>query len=102
MARTNTRRMHKLRDDFFAEGQRLDAKGDPEANCWLCKGKIDYTAEPNTTPESHNLDHYHPVADHPELQDDPSNARHAHALCNTKRGKRAPAPGIGEAVPDWW
>lgn len=100
--RTNSRRAHVLRDEFFEEGRRLDAAGDPAANCWLCLGKIDYHVDPNTTSDSHNLDHFYPVADYPELQDDPANARHSHMLCNQSRGKKAPSPGLGEQVPDWW
>ena len=50
-ARTNTRRMHRLRDEFFDEGRRLDA--DPTTRhlsvCWICKGRIDYTAGAGTT-----------------------------------------------------
>ena len=71
--RTNTRRMHKLRDEFFAEGQRLDADPDTRelANCWLCLERIDYLADPGSTPDSHHLDHFHPVDDYPELQEDP-------------------------------
>jgi hypothetical protein len=100
--RTNTRRMHKLRDEFFAEGKRLDAAGDPAANCWLDGQRIDYDVKAGTTPDSHNLDHFYTVTDFPELQEDPSNFRHAHTLCNEQRGKNSPSPGLGEAVPDWW
>lgn len=104
MARTNTRRMHKLRDDFFDEGRRLDA--DPatrdQANCWRCKQRIDYTVKANTTPDSHNLGHYYPVDDYPELQEDPSNFRHEHALCNWSAGKSMHSAGLGDQVPDWW
>ena len=102
--RVDTRHMKKLRGEFFREGQRLDA--DPLtrhlANCWLCGQRIDYTATPSSTPDSHNLDHYHPVSEHPELQYDPSGFRHSHFACNTSRGNSAPSPGLGEAVPDWW
>lgn len=100
--RTNTRRMHKGRLDFFLEGKELDAKGDPEANCWLCTQPIDYAAPQGSTDESHNLDHFKTVDEYPELQEDPSNWRHSHRLCNQKRGKDAPSPGLGQAVPDWW
>lgn len=102
-SRTNSRRMHKLRAEFFAEGKRLDKAGDKAADCWLCRTKIDYDAEPNTTPDSHNLDHYHSVIAHPELQEDPTNFRHSHMLCNQSRGADAPSSdGLGEPVPDWW
>ena len=100
--RTNTRRMHKLRDDFFAEGKALDASGDPRANCWRCTLRIDYDAEPNSTPDSHNYGHYRSVRDFPELQEDPDNARHEHALCNQSAGAEMHELGLGEPVPDWW
>ncbi len=100
--RTNTRNMHRLRDAFFEEGRRLDAEGDSSANCWMDGQRIDYSAAPGSTPDSHNLDHYFSVADHPELQEDPTNFRHAHTLCNGTRGKDGPSLGLGEAVPDWW
>jgi len=102
MARTNTRRMHALRQQFFLEGKELDAAGDPTADCWMCKERIDYEAEPGSTPDSHNLDHYHSVALRPELQEDPTNFRHSHMLCNVTRGKDAPSQGLGELVPTWW
>lgn len=102
--RKNTRRMHKLRDEFFDEGKRLDA--DPEtrekANCWRCKERIDYTVGAGTTPDSHNLGHYFSVEDHPELQEDPSNFRHEHRLCNESAGNRTHSLGLGEQVPAWW
>lgn len=106
--RKNTRRMHKLRDEFYAEGQRLDR--DPatraQASCWLCPpgdaARIDYTVPAGTTDNSHALDHFFPVEKYPELQEDWDNFRHAHRLCNERRGDRAPRPGLGETVPDWW
>lgn len=102
MARTNTRRMHQLRHDFFEEGKRLDAAGDPAADCWLCKLRIDYTVPAGTSPDSHELDHYFSVRDYPELQEDPDNFRHSHKLCNGNRGADGPSLGLGAAVPDWW
>jgi hypothetical protein len=103
--RTSTRRGKQLTVEFFEEGRRLDA--DPEtrhlANCWLCHQRIDYQVPPNTTPDSHNKDHYYPVADFPELQDDPEGWRHSHQLCNVKRGKSTPTGGgLGTEVPAWW
>ncbi len=102
--RVDTRRMKKLRGEFFREGQRLDA--DPLtrhlANCWLCKQRIAYDVEPNTTPDSHNLDHYHPVSTHPELQHDTTNWMHSHASCNQSRGNGAPSVGLGDAIAEWW
>lgn len=107
--RTNTRNMHKLRKEFYLQGKRAAARRnpevlfDPDCDCWLCEQQIDYIADPSSTPESHNLDHYYSVDDYPELQEDPTNFRHSHFGCNTSRGKKAPtAGGLGEAVADWW
>jgi hypothetical protein len=106
MARTNTRLDHQLRDAFFAEGKAQSESDDPEvrklSDCWLCRTAIDYLADPGTTPDSHNLDHYYPVSTHPELQQDPDGFRHSHFLCNTSRGNRTPSLGLGEPMPDWW
>jgi 5-methylcytosine-specific restriction endonuclease McrA len=95
--------MKRLRQAFFDEGARLDAHPDTRdlAQCWLCKQRIDYSVPPNSTPDSHNLDHYVTIADDPTLQEDPTNFRHAHADCNAARGRRAPSPGLGEPIPDW-
>ena len=102
--RPDTRRRKRLRKDFFSEGQRLDAGPATRhlANCWICQQRIDYTAEPNSTPDSHNLDHYRPYSTHPELLEDPTNFRHSHQSCNTSRGDRTPTPGLGEHIPAWW
>jgi hypothetical protein len=106
MARTNTRRMNLLRDEFFAEGRKQSQSPDADvralSDCWLCKMPIDYVADPHSTPDSHNLDHYKVVRDFPELQEDPSNFRHAHRACNQGRGANTPSLGLGEAVGDWW
>lgn len=97
--------MHDLRDEFFEDGKRLDA--DPDTRelsvCWLCGDRIDYVAQPGSSPDSHNLDHFYPVVDYPELEEDPDNFRHSHADCNARRGKSAPtAGGLGEPMPQWW
>lgn len=103
--RKETRRMHRLREDFFDEGKALDADPDTRdaAGCWLCRGRIDYNVGAGTTPDSHTLDHLKDVDDYPELQEDPDNFRHAHFVCNSSRGKRAPnTQGLGEQMPAWW
>ena len=106
MARTNTRRMNKLRDEFFAEGRKLSESTFAEtralSDCWLCRMPIDYVAEPHSTPDSHNLDHFKTVRDFPELQEDHDNFRHSHRACNQGRGANTPSLGLGEAVNDWW
>lgn len=106
--RKNTRRMNKLRTEFFEQGKQQDT--DPTTRhlswCWLCpKGeaaRIDYTVPAGTTPDSHNLDHYTTVEERPDLQEDPEVFRHAHKRCNESRGNRTPSPGLGAEVPDWW
>ena len=104
MSRSSSRHMKQLRTEFFESGRTLDA--DPItrhlAGCWLCGQRISYDVPPGTTPDSHNLDHYVPVADDPTLQEDPANFRHAHSQCNASRGRRAPSPGLGDEIPSWW
>ncbi|WP_372968532.1 hypothetical protein [Microbacterium sp.] len=96
MTRTRGSVAQRQRTQFFEEGKRENAP------CWLCDGPIDYTVKPSSTHDSHNLDHYHPVATHPHLQNDRDGWRHSHASCNKSRGTRAPSRGLGEPVPDWW
>lgn len=102
--RRNSRRMQKLRAEFFAEGKRLDADPAtrPASVCWLCGQRVDYDADPGSSDDSHELDHYYPVSLRPELQEDPAGFRHAHRKCNGQRGNRAPRPGLGRIVPAWW
>ena len=106
MARTNSRRMHALRDEFFSLGKAQSQSDDPDirklSDCWLCLAPIDYVADPSSTPDSHNLDHYHPVSINADLQEDPTNFRHSHFACNTSRGNKTPSLGLGEQMPDWW
>ena len=102
--RSTSRHMKQLTRNFFEQGKRLDA--DPatrvQATCWICRQRIDYDADPGTTEDSHELDHYYPVSTHPDLQEDPSNFRHAHRRCNGQRSNQAPKAGLGEQIPDWW
>lgn len=104
MTRSSSRHMKQLRAEFFESGRTLDA--DPItrhlAGCWLCGQRISYDVPPGTTPDSHNLDHYHPVSTHPELQEDVTGWRHSHASCNQSRGNKAPSPGLGEEIAAWW
>ena len=102
--RVDTRNMKRLRAEFFADGKLLDADPDTRhlANCWLCGQRIAYDLAPGTAPDSHNLDHLHPVSERPDLQHDPTGFKHSHMLCNQRRSNRAPSPGLGEEVPAWW
>lgn len=102
MARTSTRRFKQQREEFYQTGITLDQAGDPQADCWICKKRIDYTAKPGTTDDSHELDHYYPVSTHPDLQDDPAGFRHSHRRCNRERSNGQPKAELGEPVPDWW
>lgn len=98
----STRRMNRLRDEFFREGKQLDAAGDPAADCWICLQPIDYSVRAGTTDDSHELDHYYPVSSHPQLQEDPANFRHSHRLCNLLRSKGAPEPELGIPSQVWF
>lgn len=103
-ARQNTRRMNRLRQEFFEEGRALDA--DParrkESLCWLCAGRIDYSVGQGTTDDSHELDHVVPVSKDPSLQEEWSNFRHSHRRCNRERGDRTPLGDTGDRVAAWW
>ena len=109
--RTNTRRMHLLRREFFEEGKRqagsLDEAVRALSDCWMAgcvmpSRVIDYSVPAGTTDASHHLDHFRSVEDRPDLQEDPDNFRHSHQLCNLKRGKGAPLVGLGDPVKPWW
>lgn len=97
MARTNTRRMHKLRDEFKAQCE------DADEECWICNLEIDYAAPADDyeNDERFQLDHYFPVSTHPELQEDPSNFRASHAGCNRDRGNGVATPGLGIPSRQW-
>jgi hypothetical protein len=105
--RKETRRMGLLRKTFYEEGREASRSPNKEKRassyCWLDNTPINYDVAPSSTPDSHNLDHYFSVDEHPELQEDPSNFRHAHFLCNIKRGKKTvDGGGLGEPVDPWW
>lgn len=102
--RKETRRMKQLRREFYELGKQQDADPGtrPESVCWMDGHRIDYDVDPGTTEDSHSLDHYLSVEDHPELQEDPTNFRHSHLRCNTSRGNRDLDFDLGEQMPDWW
>jgi 5-methylcytosine-specific restriction endonuclease McrA len=97
VARTNTRRMHLLRDEFKAECREADAP------CWLCNLPIDYAApfDDYDNDDRFQLDHVHPVSTHPELQEDPEGFKPSHAGCNNARSNRAPSAGLGRPSRQW-
>jgi len=74
----NTSQWKRLRAKLRREAER---NGD---RCWICGGEIDYIA-PAHSPDSWEPDHVKPVADFPELAEDPANIRSSHASCNRSR-----------------
>ena len=84
----------KQRTRFRNQGETTDAP------CWICGQPIDYTAQ-RGQPNSHTLDHLHPVSHAPELHDDPANWRHAHHACNASRGNQA-ITKTNTTIPRWW
>ena len=62
---------------------------------------IDYTATPNTTDNSYNLDHLYPVSKRPDLQFDPAGFRPSHTSCNRTRGDKDPPEPIGQLSRQW-
>lgn len=93
----NTRRMHKLRDEFKAE---CADRGDV---CWICTLPIDYSAPGDefTNDDRFQLDHYFAVSTHPDLQEDPANFRPSHAGCNRDRGAGATRASLGIPSQEW-
>ena len=86
---------------FRKERARFKQQGQAEnAPCWICGQPIDYDAPPRD-PNSHTLDHLHPVSLAPELHDDKENWRHAHWGCNAKRGNK-PVTKQNSVLPRWW
>lgn len=91
----STRAYQKLRAWFRAE---CEASG---AVCWLCNLPIDYAAG-QYEEDAFELDHFYPVSTHPEMVEDPENARPSHRRCNQVRGNGAPRPGLGATSVDWF
>lgn len=92
--------MHQLRDEYRDEC----AAGD--APCWICRGAngpIDYTAAGDAydKPLRFHLDHFHPIATHPQLAEDPENFRPSHARCNQSRGTGTPVLELGIPSRAW-
>lgn len=97
-ARKETRRMHRLRDDFKAE---CAARNDP---CWLCEQRtIDYAAAGDdfANDDRFQLDHAFTVRDFAELQEDVENFRASHASCNRARGAGHPPANLGTLSREW-
>lgn len=91
-----TRNMRGLKKTFRTE---CEAANEP---CWLCGQAIDYTAPPETA-DAFEYDHFHPVSTHPQLAEDPANARASHSSCNRSRGDTDPADllTVGQQSRTW-
>ncbi|MGI8682060.1 MAG: HNH endonuclease [Mycobacteriales bacterium] len=86
----NTRRLQRIKANQRA--RRLP--------CWLCGQPIDYALPAGHT-DAFSYDHAKAWKLHPELREDPDNGRSAHKRCNSSRGLRDPAPGLGDAAGQW-
>lgn len=95
--RKTTRAFIKGRDDFKAASKARNAP------CWICGMPIDYEAphDDYTNDDRFELDHFHPVSTHAELQHDPTNWRPSHAGCNRQRGNGDPHPPLGTLSRQW-
>lgn len=72
--------------------------------CWICSQAIDYDApfDAYSNDDRFELDHYYPVATHPDLQADPANYRPSHAGCNRARGTSSVTSTLaGTLSRDW-
>lgn len=94
--RVSTRDFKRRSRQFFEQGKKENSP------CWLCGQPIDYDVEPNSTDESHNLDHFIPVSVNPSMQYDPANWRHSHRICNILRGAEPPKIPLGMFSREWY
>lgn len=94
--RSTTRAFRKASQEFFEQGKHESAV------CWLCGQPIDYSVDPGSTDDSHNLDHYVPVSMDPSIQHDPANWRHSHRICNILRGAAPPKLPLGTFSREWY
>lgn len=95
--RPRSRRYKKLKTEFRATCQAVNSP------CWLpdCQRPIDYSLK-SPHPDSFSVDHAIPVAERPDLAEDPANFRPAHLDCNKRRGTNAPnATDLGLPSEAW-
>ena len=95
VAGRTTQTWRKLRKQCF---QRDKANNNP---CWICGGKIDYSAKPSSTPDSWEPDHRFSVKSHPELAEVPENVLPSHMRCNRAKGDRAGISNLGTRSREW-
>ena len=91
----DTATWRKLRVQCFKRDKANDAR------CWICGGKIDYTAKPSTTSDSYEPDHRHSVKTHPELAEVPENVLPSHKRCNRAKGAKAGISNLGTRSREW-
>lgn len=95
IAGRTTATWRKLRKQCYQRDKANDAR------CWLCGGRIDYSAKPSTTPESWEPDHRHSVHTHPELAEVPENIMPSHKRCNRAKGSKAGITNLGSRSREW-
>lgn len=95
--RPRSRRYKKLKADFRNQCEQANAV------CWLpdCQRPIDYTLR-SPHPDSFSVDHAIPVAERPDLAEDPANFRPSHLDCNKRRGTDDPTTAdLGQPSEQW-
>ena len=95
VAGRTTATWRKLRLQCFKRDKANDSR------CWICGGRIDYSAKPSTTPESWEPDHRLSVKHHPELAEVPENVLASHKSCNRSKGDRAGLNNLGAPSREW-
>ena len=95
VAGRTTQTWRKLRLQCFKRDKVNDSR------CWICGGRIDYSAKPSTTPESWEPDHRLSVKHHPELAEVPENVLASHKSCNRSKGDRAGLNNLGAPSREW-
>lgn len=95
VAGRTTATWRKLRLQCFKRDKANDSR------CWICGGRIDYSAKPSTTPDSWEPDHRLSVKHHPELAEVPENVLASHKSCNRSKGDRAGLNNLGAPSREW-
>lgn len=93
------------RRDSQAVTRYADGTVEVGARCWICGGRIDYAAKPQT-PFAYEPDHVEPVERRPDLAYELSNIRPSHCKCNRSRGDGTvhvgKKKGLGKPSRDWF
>ena len=92
MTRPTGHRWRTIKDRFKADSRSR------RACCHICRQPIDYDAPPQH-PLAFEADHYHPVANRPDLAYTYGNLRASHSKCN--RARQANPIDTSWAKPTW-